>query len=403
MSRVRRANPGGEIAPDEIVGRDDLVRRIWSTLARQSVLMVAERRMGKTTVIKKMRHEPPEGFRVLFRDVESVGSPLEFAEAVAKDVQGLLPTASWAKTRLARVYEHIAGAEIGGVVKFPAALASHWKELLQASVASVAEAHPKDTYVFAWDELPYMLEKVRRGQGEDEAMDVLDVLRGLRQTHPNVRMIFSGSIGLHHVLTELRDGGHSSAPVNDMRTVEVGELDESAALTLATELIAGEGLGGPEVESAARALCEWVDRVPYYIHHVVADLRDRGWSATPANVERAVNHALVDAHDPWNLVHYRNRVDVYYPTDQVPVVLAVLDALTPAPLSFSDLAQRVRSAKLPHANPYAAGVLTGDDEALRKLLDLLARDHYVRRDPETLSYTFRFSLIQRWWRRHRGA
>ena len=245
MSRVRRANPGGEIAPDEIVGRDDLVRRIWSTLARQSVLMVAERRMGKTTVIKKMRHEPPEGFRVLFRDVESVGSPLEFAEAVAKDVQGLLPTASWAKTRLARVYEHIAGAEIGGVVKVPAALASHWKELLQASVASVAEAHPKDTYVFAWDELPYMLEKVRRGQGEDEAMDVLDVLRGLRQTHPNVRMIFSGSIGLHHVLTELRDGGHSSAPVNDMRTVEVGELDESAALTLATELIAGEGLGAP--------------------------------------------------------------------------------------------------------------------------------------------------------------
>lgn len=60
-------------------------------------------------------------------------------------------------------------------------------------------------------------------------------------------------------------------------------------------------------------------------------------------------------------------------------------------------------SRVRRANPFVAGVLMGDDEPLRKLLDLLARDHYVRRDPETLSYTFRFGLIERWWRRHRGA
>ncbi len=403
MTRTRIANAGGEIAPDEVVGRDALVDTILSTLALQSVLMVAERRMGKTTVLKKMRHAPPEGFKILFRDVESVRSPLEFAEAVAKDVQTLLPATAWATSRLGKLYQHVAGAELGGILKFPAALAPHWKELLQASIASVVEAHPKVIYVFAWDELPYMLDKICRSTGETDAMDVLDTLRGLRQTHRNLRMIYSGSIGLHHVLTSMREAGHHSAPVNDMRTIEVAELDEPFAITLATELIAGERLTCAQPEDVARLLCQFVDRVPYYIHHVVADLRSRQWQATPGEVERAVHHALVDAHDPWNLMHYRSRIDLYYQPDQVPMVLAVLDGLDQGPLSFSEIAQRVRTTKFRAESPFIEEVVKGDDEPLRKLLDLLARDHYLRRDPDTLKYAFRFSLIQRWWRRHRGA
>jgi hypothetical protein len=403
MPHPRRANPGGEIAPADVIGRDALVRRIWSTLANQSVQVIAERRMGKTTVIKKMRHDAPAGHHFVFRDVEGLSSPLEFAEAVAKDLLALQPAKTWAKSTFASVYAHLAGAEIAGVVKFPAALAPHWKELLQASVASALEAHPGATFVFAWDELPYMLDKVRRTSTEADAMEILDTLRGLRQTHSHCRMVFSGSIGLHHVLTGLRDAGHTSAPVNDMRTIEVGELDEPDALALATALFQGEGLTGPDPADAARALCEAVDRVPYYIHHVVADLRDREWSAARADVERAVHHALVDAHDPWNLMHYRQRVDTYYAAPQVPVVLAVLDVLEREPLTFTEVANRVRSTRFPNPTPFTTSILEGEDEPLRSLLDLLARDHYLRRDPDTRCYTYRFSLIQRWWRLHRGT
>ena len=47
-----RANPGGEISPDEVIGRDDFIDQLWGTLQQQSVLLVSERRFGKTTVIK---------------------------------------------------------------------------------------------------------------------------------------------------------------------------------------------------------------------------------------------------------------------------------------------------------------------------------------------------------------
>ena len=54
-----RANPGGEIAPEEVVGRNRLIRQLWQTLDRQSVILTAERRMGKSCVAKKMVAENP--------------------------------------------------------------------------------------------------------------------------------------------------------------------------------------------------------------------------------------------------------------------------------------------------------------------------------------------------------
>jgi len=40
-----KANPGGQIIPDQVVGRDGLIRDLWETLERQSVLLTAERRI----------------------------------------------------------------------------------------------------------------------------------------------------------------------------------------------------------------------------------------------------------------------------------------------------------------------------------------------------------------------
>lgn len=45
-----KANPGGEIAPSEVIGRDDITRRLWRVLERQSLILSAERRMGKTRI-----------------------------------------------------------------------------------------------------------------------------------------------------------------------------------------------------------------------------------------------------------------------------------------------------------------------------------------------------------------
>jgi hypothetical protein len=53
-SYFMRTNPGGGLAPEDVVGRDALIADLWDKLERHSVMMTAERRMGKTSVLRKM-------------------------------------------------------------------------------------------------------------------------------------------------------------------------------------------------------------------------------------------------------------------------------------------------------------------------------------------------------------
>lgn len=50
-----------QIAPENVVGRDRLIAQLWKTIERESVVFTAERRIGKTTVMKKMEAEPVAG------------------------------------------------------------------------------------------------------------------------------------------------------------------------------------------------------------------------------------------------------------------------------------------------------------------------------------------------------
>lgn len=49
-----KANPGGQIALTEVLGREQLISQIRDTLEHQSIRINAERRIDKTTVIRKL-------------------------------------------------------------------------------------------------------------------------------------------------------------------------------------------------------------------------------------------------------------------------------------------------------------------------------------------------------------
>ena len=87
MTKPLKSNPGGQLAPDEVIGRDRLVARLWDTLEGRSVVLTAERRMGKTSILKKMMAKPPNGFITISRDLENISSPLEFVERLFDDIK----------------------------------------------------------------------------------------------------------------------------------------------------------------------------------------------------------------------------------------------------------------------------------------------------------------------------
>jgi hypothetical protein len=65
-----RANTGGQIAPQNVIGRDRIIERTWRALDSQSVVLTAARRMGKTSILRKMEAEPRGQYVPIYYELE---------------------------------------------------------------------------------------------------------------------------------------------------------------------------------------------------------------------------------------------------------------------------------------------------------------------------------------------
>jgi hypothetical protein len=386
-----KANPGGQIDPSEVIGRNSFIQRLWRVLERQSLILCAERRMGKTCIIKKMVAEAPQDKLPIYRDLEGIRTPLEFVETVFHDVKSYLSGLRRTAERARKLLTQISGTEVGDVIKFPDVVAPHWKNLLTSTIEDLVEHQDKIVILF-WDEVPLMLYNIKRRNSENESMEILDTLRSLRQMHPDLRMVFTGSIGLHNVITSLKRVGYSNDPTNDMYTIDVPPLSPDDAQKLAHLLLEGERIQTGDLQATTQAIATAVDCIPHYIHHIVDEIVESGDKANVAVVGEIVTACLTDPLDCWHMRHYLERIDTYYTPDEQPFVLGLLDVLAASdqPRLFDDLFNLIKS-----------NMETEDSEMVRSMLTLLQRDHYVIRETNG-AFRFRFPLIQRWWRLERG-
>jgi AAA+ ATPase superfamily predicted ATPase len=83
-----KVNAGGYIAPDQVIGRDVFIKKSWQLIDQQSVILTSERRIGKTSVIRKMCEQPTENNTVVFRDVEGISTIKEFVNRLIDDLSG---------------------------------------------------------------------------------------------------------------------------------------------------------------------------------------------------------------------------------------------------------------------------------------------------------------------------
>lgn len=388
-----KANPGGQIDPKDVIGRAKFIDQIWSILVVQSIYMTAERRIGKSTVMRSMLAAPPTGWHPIYRDFEGIHSALDFAHTVYRDILTVLPDAQRRMVKTLDLLKSLGGTEVAGVLRLPEGKPLPWKSILEKSFDDLhaATQSTNERVLFLWDEIPFMLDNIRKREGESVAMEVLDVLRAHRQTYSSLRMLVTGSIGLHHVLNALKQGGYANAPFNDCAPVEIGPLEPLDGQQLALRLLDGEAVSSSDPARGSAYLSELADHFPYYIHHFVRRLKFNRQHAEPATIDQVLQSQLVDSNDPWELLHYRTRIPTYYGSDER-LVLNVLDSVAVAEpsIGLNQLFNEVKSS-----------MVFDDKEKLRSLLALLERDHYLRRT-ETGELRFAFPLIRRWWRLHRG-
>lgn len=292
-----------QVGSGSVFGRDPLIERIWRKLETHSLRFTAERRVGKTTVMKKMAAEPRDGWKVVFIDLEGVASPEGFAEALLSRIRPLMPAGQAGQQWFQKILETVSGTEIGGVIKLPEFSRIGWRPTIEKAFEGICSQARESKILILFDELPYMLQKIavygnQATTGENAALEMLDTLRAVRGKHQqNLRMIFAGSVGLHHVISELRGETFASQPVNDMPLVEIRSLELNDAIALATQLLRIEAVDlGKEtsIEELSHSLAIETDRVPFYLQRVVARLAELDRPVVLDDVRRMVNqHHLI--------------------------------------------------------------------------------------------------------------
>jgi hypothetical protein len=385
-----RVNLGGILAPEDVIGREDLAKYIWQVLQTQSVVLTSERRIGKTSLIRKMVEFAPDERVCFLRDVEGFRSPAEFIESIYADAQPILSKKDRVRLGLWRFLESVGGSEIRDL-KLPK-FKRHWKNFLSALFDDIFSEETR-TVIFFWDELPLFLYNVETCAGGQDAMELLDALRSLRQRYSNLRMVFTGSVGIHQVIGSLRKHGYANDPTNDMATIEVPPVDPLNGALLANLLLEGEGVNvvGDRSEVSKR-MSEAAGHIPYYIHYLISRICNSTRRIEAKAVQGCLEDLIADPNDPAHFGYYQSRLTTYYGATEAELALHALDALASAdrPLSFAELQNLVK-----HKTPSV------ENEAFRGVLQLLLKDHYLARNADA-TYRFRYSIVETWWAYTRG-
>lgn len=377
-------NPGGRLDTRDVIGRDQEIDRYWRVLQRQGLLLSAERRIGKTHILFKMRDECQSGYLPFYQDLEAVHSIADLIRSIYRTVQQSLSTLPNVKASIAK-WSTLLPSKIAGI-DLPTADAS-WQVLLAEAFDDLINIADNNTRILMlWDEFPLMLHNLQRREGPDTPIQLLDQLRTLRLARADrLRFLFTGSLGLHLVLRSLREAGNANDPVNDMLSVTVPPMAHPATCELATRLLCETSAAPKRIPSLASEIAKEVGGFPYYVHHVVDQLDQLRRPPEKTDVSAAVNHLVYDPHDPANLNYYLNRLSLYYTENQRVLALLALDTLA-RELSPTSVPQLLNLCK--HRNP----PLT--DERLREVLAILTEDHYVAATPRAtgVEYDFRWPL-----------
>lgn len=388
-------NPGGTLDITDVVGRDQHVARYWKVLKRQSLVLSAERRIGKTHIIKKMHEEGHKGFVTFYQDLEKVHTIPELVRALYDTVDDRLPRLTKAKHKAIELWSKIV-PDRRGQIALPTAK-ENWKDLVTGAFEDVLDVFREDgaIVVFLWDELPLMLYNLVRGHGPDDAIQLLDLLRSIRHSHSStLRFVFTGSIGLHLVLADLRRKGNANDATNDMLQEVVPPLSPPDAMTLTIRLLASLGPSPQDPAPLADQIVEQVGGFPYYIHHVVDRLDTYPQPIALGDVDSAIDDIVHGDLDPAHMSWYAERIPLYYDDASASLAFHILDVLAKArkPLQKNDLINLVR-----HQHPESR------DEAIHAVCATLRRDHYLTQHSSAQGPTlsFRWPLVKRWWSENR--
>ena len=390
---------GQAVVGDDLYGRDYELKRLWEKLEQgEHIIMLAPRRVGKTSLMLELCRKPRENWDVIYVDVESGDDP---ADCVAAILAALAAKPQY-RSRFAAipfsnavkdVFGRLSASVDTGVlrVELKRAIGREWDhaaDQLTARLTSLPSTG--STLLIIIDELPLLLSRMLRTEERKcDAELLLSRLRSWRQApelRTRVRTLVGGSIGLEGIL---RRSGLSGS-INDLSPFHLDSWDRPTAVEFLKSLSGGYGFQLDE-RAIAHILDLLRDPVPYHVQLFFAALRDacKGQPSRVSSevIEQCFAERLAGASGTAHLDHYATRLEIAFDENEHEAARAIL----------SRACRREDGVNLEELEE----LRQRNAQTFRSVLRDLEADGYVEHEDSRLK--FRSNLLREWWRKYHGS
>lgn len=382
---------GNPVEGDDFFDRELEQARAWRKLEGSHLLMLAPRRIGKTSLILRLCATAREHRRYA---VHCSFAKCESESDCIRELFKALASQHSIGQRSTALFSTIKSFKLGPFgVDWHEAKPESWREAGEELGKALAE--DEDNWLVCIDELPvFIINLLQQGDdGRRRARAFLYWLRDLRQTHyQRIKWLMAGSIGLDTLAARLR----LTDSINDLEPFPLDAFSEESALRFLAKLADSYGL--PLSDELCRAIVARVGwPVPYYLQLMFSHLRDEsldnGAPPDAVMIEKVFEKLLGNS--------YRTHFDYWH--QRLEEELGQPEAGQAARI----LTQICRSTAGATRDELTQGLSTiiqdpeSRDKALNYLLEVLISDGYlVLREGR---YAFRLEWLRLYWQRRFAA
>ena len=372
---------------ESYLARPQIRARIWRNLEKgASVLLVAPRRVGKSSILFDLIDKPPANTIVIYYTSESVNGENEYYKKlfghVAEHLKGVKKHTAKALTLSKDLVSRIEEISVKGNIKIGESKINYLNEL-QTLLEDVDLKG--DRLIVLNDEVSSTVENIIKDESERAAIHFLETGRELRQSpklQDKVQFVYAGSIGLENIVSRL----NSMNLINDLVSVPVPQFSREEALTLVEKILTGSSITiSPAGLERLLVVIEWL--IPYYIQILL----DESYSITESEQEAVINERVVDEAVKRALKHrlyfehWFIRLRKAYQGDEFSFVKAVLN--------LASENKTVTSVEIINI-----AVQYKLEASYNHPLGALKYDGYLNNDADAKVYRFNSPLLREWWR-----
>lgn len=385
---------GPPVKGEDLYDRDEVIDLIWKKIYNSSILLVAPRKFGKTSIMFNFRDNPRNEFKVFYMDYEHITSPSEFIIELLKELSK--ESDIWQKTyqRIKKLFssslsrvEEVGLSEIK--IRLREGEEKDWKDLGGELIKILTSMD--FNIILILDEFPLMI-KTFIENDENGAKTFLRWFHSIRQTIDSknkLRFIIGGSIGIERLLDEIGE----IPSISDLERIKVGEFPDDIARQFIKELFLSENIdiNGDIIDKIMSTVGT---SIPYFIQIVITEVlkeaRYEDKKITTELIDWVYENIVLGVDCRTYFQHYRSRLKEYYEPNKEKAIIELLRIV----------AKNNRVTKLELYQRYLDEMnKTDDKDGFGYLMSELQNDFYLRFNPDGSIYSFDSKILRDWWYR----